>query len=114
LCTEAGGVNPVEETRAEGSVGAGGSAKERMSAQVASGSGAVAGESSPYLSVDPAPAMREDHPTAELRALLLDEQLDMFQRYAALFSLRNKGGVEEVAAMTAAFQSSRCEFEFSS
>jgi deoxyhypusine monooxygenase len=62
---------------------------------------------SPYLSVDPAPAMSEALPTTELRALLLDEELDMFQRYAALFSLRNKGGPEEVDAMTAAFKSSR-------
>ncbi len=54
------------------------------------------GDSSPYLSVDPAPAAPLSTPTPELRRLLLDEHAPIFKRYIALFALRNKGGREEV------------------
>ncbi|CAL8469314.1 g8855 [Coccomyxa elongata] len=57
------------------------------------------GDSSPYLSVDPAPAAPLSTPTPELRRLLLDEHAPIFKRYTALFALRNKGGREEVAAL---------------
>eukprot|EP00850_Spirogloea_muscicola_P023393 SM000353S13169 [mRNA] locus=s353:71036:73341:- [translate_table: standard] len=57
---------------------------------------------SPYLSVDPAPAAKAGSTTAELRKLLLDERADMFDRYAALFGLRNKGGPAEVGAIVEA------------
>lgn len=58
--------------------------------------GSKGGESSPYLSVDPAPAAPLSTPTPELRRLLLDEHAPIFKRYTALFALRNKGGREEV------------------
>ncbi len=45
---------------------------------------------SPYLSVDPAPAAPASTPTAQLRATLLDERAPIFERYRALFALRNK------------------------
>ena len=45
---------------------------------------------SPYLSVDPAPAAPAGTPMAELRATLLDEHAPIFERYRALFSLRNR------------------------
>ena len=57
------------------------------------------GDSSPYLSVDPAPAAPLSTPTPELRSLLLDEHAPIFKRYTALFALRNKGGREEVRLM---------------
>ncbi|KAG2501308.1 hypothetical protein HYH03_001106 [Edaphochlamys debaryana] len=60
-------------------------------------------EESPYYSVDPAPALPASTPTEELRAALLDEQRRMFDRYSALFALRNKGGKEAVAALGAVF-----------
>ena len=45
---------------------------------------------SPYLSVDPAPAAPAGTPMPELRATLLDEHAPIFERYQALFSLRNR------------------------
>lgn len=51
---------------------------------------------SPYSSVDPAPP----HPqhtnlsTVEIGIILRDETLPLFQRYRAMFSLRNRGGSE--------------------
>mmetsp|Transcript_16830 Transcript_16830/g.31877 ORF Transcript_16830/g.31877 Transcript_16830/m.31877 type:complete len:384 (-) Transcript_16830:43-1194(-) len=53
---------------------------------------------SPYSSVDPAPP----HPkhvnmsTREIGQLLLNESLPLFERYRAMFSLRNRGGSESV------------------
>lgn len=62
-------------------------------------------EESPYFSVDPAPALPASTPTEKLREVLLDENERMFDRYAALFALRNKGGPEAVAALGAVFKS---------
>lgn len=45
---------------------------------------------SPYLSVDPAPAAPAGTPMPQLRATLLDEHAPIFERYRALFSLRNR------------------------
>jgi hypothetical protein len=42
-----------------------------------------------HLSVDPAPPLQETD-TDRLQQLLMDETLPMFQRYRAMFSLRNK------------------------
>lgn len=55
---------------------------------------------SPYLSIDPVPPAPADTPWEVLRHTLLDEQLPMFERYRALFALRNRGGAE-VALLTA-------------
>jgi deoxyhypusine monooxygenase len=59
-----------------------GSAKERASA---SADGAT-----PFLSVDPVPAMDSATPMDELRALVLNDDADMWSRYGAMFALRNK------------------------
>lgn len=54
----------------------------------------------PYCSVDPAPpAARKSVP--ELRRALLDESLPLFERYRAMFALRNLGGEEAVLALAA-------------
>ncbi|XP_062452197.1 deoxyhypusine hydroxylase [Rhea pennata] len=53
---------------------------------------------SPYLSVDPAPPAEETD-IAKLRETLLDESHTLFDRYRAMFALRNLGGQEAVLAL---------------
>ncbi|NXU49665.1 DOHH hydroxylase, partial [Turnix velox] len=53
---------------------------------------------SPYLSVDPAPPA-EERDVAKLRQTLLDESLSLFDRYRAMFALRNLGGQAAVLAL---------------
>lgn len=54
----------------------------------------------PYCSVDPAPpAMKKSVP--ELRQALLNESLPLFERYRAMFALRNLGSEEAVLALAA-------------
>lgn len=55
-------------------------------------------ESSPFLSVDPA-APASCSSVQELRDTLLDEKKGMYERYAALFALRNNSGEEAVTAI---------------
>lgn len=54
----------------------------------------------PYSSVDPAPPAPTEDITS-LRANLLDESLPLFQRYRAMFTLRNIGCREGVIALAA-------------
>ncbi|KAG7280747.1 hypothetical protein CRUP_037677 [Coryphaenoides rupestris] len=55
-------------------------------------------DNNPYSSVDPAPpAPRKSIP--ELRGVLLDESLPLFERYRAMFALRNNGSEEAVLAL---------------
>lgn len=55
-------------------------------------------DENPYCSVDPAPpAARRD--VTELRNSLLDEALPLFDRYRAMFALRNIGTEEAVLAL---------------
>lgn len=54
--------------------------------------------SSPYLSVDPAPPA-EEMDVAKLREILLDESQELFERYRAMFALRNVGGQAAVLAL---------------
>ncbi|NWI18280.1 DOHH hydroxylase, partial [Crypturellus soui] len=53
---------------------------------------------SPYLSVDPAPPAEETD-VAKLREALLDESRSLFDRYRAMFALRNVGGREAALAL---------------
>ena len=62
-------------------------------------------DESRYLSVDPTPAAPASTPGHELRATLLDEDARIFDRYRAMFALRNKGGAEAVQALGDAFAS---------
>lgn len=56
--------------------------------------------SNPYYSVDPAPpAPIKD--VSELKAKLLDESLSMFERYRAMFQLRNDGSDDAILALCA-------------
>ncbi|KAM4657348.1 deoxyhypusine hydroxylase [Amazona ochrocephala] len=53
---------------------------------------------SPYCSVDPAPPAEETDVT-KLRETLLDESRPLFDRYRAMFALRNVGGRAAVLAL---------------
>eukprot|EP00227_Mantoniella_beaufortii_P016395 CAMPEP_0197575488 /NCGR_PEP_ID=MMETSP1326-20131121/865_1 /TAXON_ID=1155430 /ORGANISM="Genus nov. species nov., Strain RCC2288" /LENGTH=342 /DNA_ID=CAMNT_0043138265 /DNA_START=50 /DNA_END=1078 /DNA_ORIENTATION=- len=77
-----------------------GSAKEILSAPAAGGpAGGDPNSDSPYLSVDPVPAAAASVPTVDLRVTLLDESADMWDRYGAMFALRNRGPNSAVAAI---------------
>lgn len=58
---------------------------------------------SPYLSVDPTPPFPADMPQEQLRTILLDPQQKMFDRYRALFALRNRGGADAVSVLGEVF-----------
>ncbi|KZV26406.1 deoxyhypusine hydroxylase [Dorcoceras hygrometricum] len=57
-----------------------------------------AAESSPFLSVDPA-APASCSSVKELREILLNENKSMYERYAALFALRNLGDNDAISAI---------------
>jgi len=63
----------------------------------------------PYQSVDPAPPALETD-TDELTKTLLDDDLDIFVRYRAMFALRNKGDPESIKALAKGFQSKNALF----
>lgn len=52
----------------------------------------------PYASVDPAPPLLEKD-VNKLRALLLDDKASLFERYRAMFTLRNIGSEECILAL---------------
>ncbi|XP_048429592.1 deoxyhypusine hydroxylase-A-like isoform X2 [Pyrus x bretschneideri] len=56
-------------------------------------------EKSPFMSVDPAAPATSGSSVNQLREVLLDENKSMYERYAALFALRNDGGDEAVTAI---------------
>ena len=60
---------------------------------------------SKYMSVDPAPPFpkKEVKTIAQLEAILLDTQRSMFDRYRAMFALRNRDSEEAVAALAKGF-----------
>ncbi|XP_075706504.1 deoxyhypusine hydroxylase isoform X1 [Rhinoderma darwinii] len=60
-------------------------------------------DDNPFLSVDPAPPA-EDRDIAALRGILLNDNLPLFERYRAMFALRNIGGEEAVLALTDGLQ----------
>lgn len=63
-------------------------------------------DDSPYMSVDPTPPADIRIPVARHRECLLDEEARIFDRYRAMFALRNIGGPEAIEALTASFNSS--------
>ncbi|KAL2919014.1 deoxyhypusine hydroxylase [Polyrhizophydium stewartii] len=74
--------------------------------------GGVADEdASAYASVDPAPAVKHAHLTTEqLKASLLDASLPLFERYRAMFALRNRGSEDAVLALAEGFGDSSALF----
>ncbi|ESO94463.1 hypothetical protein LOTGIDRAFT_189149 [Lottia gigantea] len=61
--------------------------------------------SNPYNSVDPAPPAQHSDITT-LKNTLLDEDLSLFQRYRAMFTLRNIGNDDSVLALAEALKCS--------
>ncbi|KNC77586.1 hypothetical protein SARC_09953 [Sphaeroforma arctica JP610] len=55
-----------------------------------------------YSSVDPTPAC-DDAPVDELVARMMNYELDLFDRYTALFALRNKGSDDSILAICKGF-----------
>ncbi|XP_051509931.1 deoxyhypusine hydroxylase-like [Myxocyprinus asiaticus] len=66
-------------------------------------------DENPYCSVDPAPPAPRKCVT-ELRMQLLDESLPLFERYRAMFALRNLGTEEAVLALGDGLQCSSALF----
>lgn len=66
-------------------------------------------DTSPYSSVDPAPPAVTTSPS-ELRDILLNESLPLFERYRAMFALRNLGSEEAVLALADGLQCSSTLF----
>lgn len=57
-----------------------------------------------FLSVDPAPPAPPSTPHAELEATLLNDGAPIFERYRALFALRNSGTAAAVAVLGTALR----------
>ncbi|KAJ1909670.1 deoxyhypusine hydroxylase [Tieghemiomyces parasiticus] len=71
----------------------------------------VAAKSSAYTSVDPAPAAADEGlSTAELGRQLMDTSLPLFERYRAMFALRNRGDDASVLALAQGLTDSSCLF----
>ncbi|XP_034529110.1 deoxyhypusine hydroxylase [Notolabrus celidotus] len=66
-------------------------------------------DKNPYCSVDPAPPA-ERKSVSELRSILLDETLPLFERYRAMFALRNLGNEEAALALGDGLQCSSALF----
>jgi deoxyhypusine monooxygenase len=85
-----------------------GSAKEKLCSSVLGGTTNTTpaattdtSHDSPYISVDPVPAASVHIPLDQLKLCLLDEAKPLWDRYAAMFALRNRGGAPEVAKVLA-------------
>lgn len=64
----------------------------------------------PYLSVDPAPAAEKHVSTEELKRILLDPSKSLFDRYRAMFSLRNRNTEDAALALAEGFKDSSALF----
>ena len=69
-----------------------------------------ASESSLYLSEDPAPPVSDNFSIEQLRDQLLDSQLSLFNRYRAMFSLRNYNNDSAALALVSGFSDSSALF----
>lgn len=58
---------------------------------------------SPYDTVDPTPSYPDTMSIPELKAIYLDESKSLFERYRALFTLRNKNTPESIEAICQGF-----------
>ena len=58
-------------------------------------------KSTKFLSVDPAPPQRDVVAVPELKEILLNTKLSLFERYRAMFALRDIGTEEAVLALAA-------------
>lgn len=58
-------------------------------------------DNNPYASVDPSPPLAQNKSVEELKNILLDEEQNLFDRYRAMFSLRNQRTKASVLAISA-------------
>ncbi|KAF9995414.1 deoxyhypusine hydroxylase [Entomortierella chlamydospora] len=58
---------------------------------------------SSYSSIDPAPPTAADESTEQLREIYLNQKLPLFERYRAMFALRNQCTTESVLALADGF-----------
>ncbi|KAG0249488.1 deoxyhypusine hydroxylase [Mortierella polycephala] len=58
---------------------------------------------SAYSSIDPAPPITDEESTEQLRAIYLNQKLPLFERYRAMFTLRNQCTTESVLALADGF-----------
>jgi len=58
-------------------------------------------DNNPYASVDPSPPLAQQKSVEELKNILLDENENLFNRYRAMFSLRNLRSKDSVLAISA-------------
>ena len=65
---------------------------------------------SEYLSVDPAPPVASSCTIEDLQKSLMDSALSLFQRYRAMFSLRNMNSDESALALLIGFEDSSALF----
>jgi len=63
-----------------------------------------------YLSVDPAPPLSQGATVQELEATLIDSSQSLFQRYRAMFSLRNMNNDAAALALISGFSDSSALF----
>lgn len=68
----------------------------------------AAEQGSRFQSVDPTPPYPSATPLDELARTLEDEGAVLFNRYRALFALRNQGGAAAVASIARCLRTSRC------
>ncbi|CAK1547060.1 unnamed protein product [Leptosia nina] len=64
---------------------------------------------SKFLSIDPAPPSSEEN-VESLRSTMMDETESLFERYRAMFSLRNLGTTESINALGEGFKASSALF----
>uniref|UniRef100_A0A034VMG1 Deoxyhypusine hydroxylase n=1 Tax=Bactrocera dorsalis TaxID=27457 RepID=A0A034VMG1_BACDO len=62
-------------------------------------SGQTVDDKNPYASVDPSPPISGNTNVEDLKAIYLDPNQSLFDRYRAMFSLRNLGTTESVLAI---------------
>ncbi|XP_037824181.1 deoxyhypusine hydroxylase-like [Lucilia sericata] len=67
-------------------------------------------DNNPYASVDPSPPAEQNKSVEELKAIYLDPKNSLFDRYRAMFSLRNMRTEESVLAITEGLKDSSALF----
>lgn len=67
-------------------------------------------DENPYASVDPSPPIDSHKSLEELKSIYLDSKRSLFDRYRAMFSLRNERSKESVLALTEGLKDSSALF----
>ncbi|GJP31044.1 hypothetical protein CLOM_g8053 [Closterium sp. NIES-68] len=95
-------VRRLQDTLAAAEEGREGERKGEGETEGAKGEGGGEGEGKRFMSVDPAGSAPKNASTEELRKLLLQEDANMYDRYGALFALRDKAAATSNAGDAAA------------